>query len=139
MKIAPGIRIALTLVGILVVVVAFLGVMYVGMLNNPPPLHIAVALRDIASGERLGQGDFQIMGQVLDPRLGALYVQEAEAASFVGVVVVDNLRKGDPLNKARFMRNGDATSGALSRYGLALTDTGQVVMVLPVKPDWVHF
>jgi Flp pilus assembly protein CpaB len=137
MKIAPGIRIALTLVGILVVVIAFLGVMYVGMLNNPPPLHIAVALRDIASGERLGQGDYQIMDQVLDPRLGTLYVQEAEVASFVGVVVVDNIRRGDPLNKARFMRTGDGTSGALSRYGLALTDTSQVIMVLPVKPEFI--
>ena len=35
------------------------------------------------------------------------------------------------------MRTGAAASGALSRYGLALTDTGQVVMVLPVKPEFI--
>ena len=50
-KFAPVLRIGLVIFGGLLVVGAFLGVLYLGVGTNPPALHIAVAARDILQGE----------------------------------------------------------------------------------------
>lgn len=133
MKISPQIRIGLTLLGALLLVGAFLGNLYLGAINNPPPLRIVVASRDLQSGDRLQSSDLAVEDQVINPSLSRLYVQEAEIKDYLNAFVVDPMRRGDPLNKVKFA----SAAGSSGRYGLVLTDTSQVVMVLPVSPDLI--
>ena len=132
-RILPGIRILLTLLGLLLVAGAFAGVLLIGTFTNKPALRIAVALRDLDPGDRLERGDFSIEEQTLDPHLARLYVNERDLPEYLGASVIDPLRKGDPLNKVK-LTTGDATV-AKRRYGLVLSDTNQVIMVLPVNAD----
>jgi hypothetical protein len=133
MKISPHIRIGLTLLGVLLVIGAFVGNLYVGAANNPPPLRIVVAARDLQAGDRLQISDVAVEDQIINPSLSRLYVQESEIKGYVNTFVVDPIRRGDPLNKVKFAST--ASNGSQSRYGLVLTNTQQVVMVLPVNPD----
>jgi hypothetical protein len=134
-RILPGVRILLTLLGILLVAGAFAGVLLIGTFTNKPALRIAVALRDIDPGEQLQVGDFAIEEQTLDPHLARLYVNERDLPSYIGARVIDQLRKGDPLNKVKLTT--DDSSIAKRRYGLILSDTNQVIMVLPVSADLI--
>lgn len=134
MKIAPAIRIGLTILGIALVVIAFAGVLGVGVVANRPPLRIAVALRDLSQGERLSDADVRLVDQVLDPALARLYVQDGDLPRYLGGYVVDVVRRGDPLNRVKIATGQDALG---NRYSLVLTDTDDVVMVLPVNPDLI--
>jgi hypothetical protein len=133
MKAAPAVRIGLTILGIVLVVGAFAAVTLIGASANPPPLRILVAARDLSVGDRLQPSDYRVVDQVLDAALARLYAQEAEATMYDGAVVVDTIRRGDPLNKVKLATGG--ASDALTRYALVLTDTDAVVMTLPANPD----
>ncbi|NJM40118.1 MAG: hypothetical protein HC853_04815, partial [Anaerolineae bacterium] len=100
-KLVPVIRIGLTLIGVLMVVAAFLGVLYLGIGTNPPPLRIAVASQDVPQGERLQANHYRIVDQIIDPRLASLYVQESELTEYEGAYIVETLRRGDPINKVK--------------------------------------
>ena len=78
MSLKPVIRIGMVLLGIALVVGAFAAVLMLGVGTNPPPLHVAVAVRDVQAGERLQAADYRVVEQIIDPRLAALYVQENE-------------------------------------------------------------
>ncbi|MCL5998685.1 MAG: SAF domain-containing protein [Chloroflexi bacterium] len=132
MKVAPAIRITLTIVGVLMVVVAFVSVLGIGAATNPPPLRVAVAVRDLRIGDRLSPSDYRVVDQIIDPSLARLYVQEGDLPSYEGAYVVDDMRRGDPLNKVK-LAAGETDS--LRRYALVLTDSEEVVMVMPVNPD----
>ena len=132
-KVAPALRIGLTVLGILIVIGAFAGVTAAGALNNKPPLRVAVTARDVAPGERLSLSDVRIVDQGIDPTLAKLYVQEYELDKYVGAVALDQLRRGDPLNKVKLA--GDSNEAVTRRYALALKDPNDVIMVLPVTPD----
>ena len=134
-RLLPGMRILLTLLGLLLVAGAFAGVLLIGTFTNKPALRIAVALRDIDPGEALQRADFSIEEQTLDPHLARLYVNERDLPEYVGARVIDQLRKGDPLNKVK-LTTGDADV-AKRRYGVILSDTNQVIMVLPVNADLI--
>lgn len=131
MKVAPALRIALILLGLVIVAAAFAGVLFLGALDNKPPLRVVVSARDFAPGERLAPADLRVVEQVIDPGLASLYVQEAELSAYAGAVAVDPIRRGDPLNKVKLTR--DELSPP--RYALALADPNDVVMVLPVNAE----
>lgn len=132
-KLAPVIQIGLTLFGALMVLAAFLGVLYLGIGTNPPPLHIVVAARDIAQGEVLGANDYRVVDQIIDPRLASLYVQESDLAAYNGALVIETLRRGDPINKVKLAV--DSNSAVSHRYALALKKPDEVVMALPVNSE----
>lgn len=132
MKVAPAVRVALTLLGLILVIGAFAFNLIFGMANNPPPLRIAVAVQDLPAGSSLQPENYRIVDQQIDPGLARLYVQERELADYNGALVVDTIRRGDPLNKSR-LAAGDR-SAALRRYALVLTDSNEVIMTLPVNP-----
>lgn len=134
-QIKPAVRFLLTLLGVLLVVGAFAGVLLLGTMTNRPTLRVAVAVRDLNVGERLRAGDYRIVDQMIDPGLGRLYVQAAETDAFLDKVVVDVIRRGDPLNKVK-LASGDAAS-AMRRYTLVLTNADDVLMTLPVNPDLI--
>ena len=133
-QLANLVRFLLALFGVLLVVGAFGAVLYLGTQANPPPLRIAVANRDITIGERISPSDYRIVDQILDPRLAQLYVQEADATQFDDAVVIDLLRRGDPLNKVKLVAKAD-NSAAAHRYSVALGQPDEVLMTLPVNPD----
>lgn len=132
-KFAPVVRIGLVILGAMLVVAAFLAVLYLGIGTNPPPLQIAVVSRDLPQGEQLKTSDFRIVEQIIDPRLASLYVQASEVPQYLGAFVVETLRKGDPLNKVKLALGND--SAAQRRYALALKDPNEVIMTLPVNPE----
>jgi hypothetical protein len=133
MKVAPAIRVSLTVLGAFLVLGAFVAVLTIGASSNPPPLHVAVAVRDLGAGERIRPGDYRIVDQVIDPTLARLYVQQADLPAYGGAVVVEGIRRGDPLNKIKLA--GAGSDASLRRYALVLTNTDDVVMTLPVNPD----
>jgi len=132
-KFAPAVRMGLVILGALLVVGAFLAVLYLGIGTNPPPLRVAVVVHDLPQGEMLKAADIRMVDQIIDPRLASLYVQEREMGQYLGAFVVETLRTGDPLSKAKLAIGGDAT--AQRRYALALKDPNDVVMSLSVNPE----
>lgn len=131
--IRPAARIFLSLLGLALVAGAFIAVLSIGAMTNKPTLKIAVAVRDLNVGERLQLGDFRIEDQIIDPRLARLYVQSFEADKFINNVIVDVVRRGDPLNKIKLANGDDAL--ATRRYTLVLTDANDILMTIPVNPD----
>ena len=95
MSLKPMIRISIVILGVVLVVGAFVAVLTLGIGTNPPPLRIAIIQHDIIVGEHLKQGDFRIVEQIIDPRLAALYVQEHELPRYLGAYVVDPLLGGN--------------------------------------------
>lgn len=134
-QIKPITRFLLTLLGVLLVVGAFAGVLVLGTMTSRPTLRVAVAVRDLNVGDRLRMTDYRIVDQVIDPSLGRLYVQASEADAFLDKVIVDVIRRGDPLNKVKLASGADAST--LRRYTLVLTDAEDVLMTLPVNPDLI--
>ncbi len=134
-QIKPAIRLFLTLLGALLVVAAFAGVLLLGTMTSRPTLRVAVAVRDLNAGERLSVADFRIVDQMIDPSLGRLYVQAPEVDAYLDKVVVDVIRRGDPLNKIKLAAGNDAS--AMRRYTLVLTNADDVLMTLPVNPDLI--
>ena len=135
MKTPPLQRLLISIFGLVMIVGAGFGVIYAGKFLNPPPLRIAVARVDLGVGERVKRDDFLIVPQVIDPALARLYVQESDAANIEGTYVVDQIRKGDPLNKVKLTSNQPAAGISQSRYALALQDTDHVIMGLKVNAD----
>jgi hypothetical protein len=134
-QIRPAVRLLLTLFGVLLVVGAFAGVLLLGNMTSRPTLRVAVAARDLNVGDRLRASDYRIVDQVIDPSLGRLYVQASEADAFLDKVIVDVIRRGDPLNKVKLASGNDVST--LRRYTLVLTDAEDVLMTLPVNPDLI--
>lgn len=132
MKLAPAIRVVLTVIGLVLVVGAFVFVLFVGAASNPPPLRIVVAAADIPAGDTFAPGMYRVEDQIIDPGLARLYVQEHELDRYHGALVVDVIRRGDPVSKVR-LATGEA-GASLRRYTLVLTDPEEVVMTLPVNP-----
>ena len=132
MKVTPAIRITLTVLGVLIVVIAFIAVLGIGAATNPLPLRVAVAVKDLRAGSRLNASDYRIVDQVIDPSLARLYIQESDLPAYDGAYVVDDMRRGDPLNNVK-LAAGQADQ--VRRYALVLTDSQDVAMVLPVNPD----
>ena len=132
-KLAPVLRIGFVLLGALMVVGAFAGVIFLGIGTNPPPLRIAVVTHDLPRGESLRPTDFRVVEQIIDPRLAQLYVQENELPTYLGAYIIDTLRKGDPLNKVKLALGKDDL--AHQRYALVLDNPDEVIMTIPVNPD----
>jgi hypothetical protein len=119
----------------LLVIGAFVGVLVTGTSTNQPVLRVAVAVRDLAVGERLTESDFRIVDQIIDPALARLYIQAADVPVFLGAPAIDVIRRGDPLNRIKFAADDDAAQ--IRRYTLVLTDANDVLMTIPVDPDLI--
>lgn len=134
--IKPAIRILLTLLGILLVVGAFLAVLAAGAITAKPPLRLVVAARDLAIGERVGLADLRVVEVVIDPALARMHVQAGELDAFTDAHVVDVIRRGDLLNKVKLKpAGGPGEIETQRRTALVLDRANEVLMVLPVNPD----
>jgi len=133
MKLAPAVRFSLTLIGLVIVAGAFLGVLFLGAGARPAPSRVAVVARDINAGEVVQAADLRIVEQIADASLVRLWVQESELPAYLGSVAADPMRRGEPLVKAKLV-SGQPGGG---RYATILDNPESVIMTLPVDPRLV--
>jgi Flp pilus assembly protein CpaB len=121
------------IIGVALVVVAFLALFLVANLINPPSQLVLVASRDIQAGERLSPE----LARAVEVQLPfvASFIREEEADLFEGAVFIEAVHENEPIHKASLI---DADNpAAISRSSLALDDPNLVAFVVPVSPETV--
>src|SRR5438093_384949 len=94
-------RVVTFVLGIVLVVGAFLGFLFWGSVTNPPPFRVIVALRDIAPGQEITQDLVTVDEQVINPRVAQRFILESELSPYLGAVAMENIFAGEPLTKLR--------------------------------------
>ena len=125
-------RLSLVL-GILLAVGAFVGVLLLGSVLNPSPYHVVVAITEIQPGTILEEGMVGVDAQVVSPQVAGEYVLAEELDRYLGKHVIRGLVPGQPLMHRDLV---DADNPAAQRHlALALEDPNLVAMVIPVQED----
>ncbi len=119
--------------GILLAVGAFVGVLLLGSVVNPSPYHVVVAITEIQPGTILEEGMVGIDAQVVSPRVAGEYVLEKELEQYLGKYVVRSLVPGQPLMHRDLVAADNPA--AQRRLALALEDPDQVAMVIPIRDN----
>ncbi len=119
------------IIGVALVVIAFVALFLVANILNPPAQLVLVATRDIQPGERLSP-DLARAVEVQLPFVDS-FILEAEADQFEGAVFIEAVHQNEPIHKASLV---DADNpAAVSRSSLALDDPNLVAFVIPVSPE----
>ena len=123
-------RLFTVLGGLLLLFISIGGIFFFGRVVNPPGIDIFVATRDISPGE------------VLVPHMVELHtVQVSNSGAYVtannidiygGAIVADAIYAGEFIPATSLSIEGNPASA--SRVSLALGDTDEVAMVVPVTP-----
>ncbi len=119
------------IIGIALVVVAFLALFLVANIINPPSQLVLVAIRDIQPGERLSPE----LARAVEVELPFVdsFILEAEADQFEGAVFIEAVHQNEPIHKASLV---DADNpAAISRSSLALDDPNLVAFRAGVSGD----
>ena len=119
------------IVGIALVLVAFVALFLVANILNPPSQLVLVARRDIQAGEKLSPDLAQAVAADL-PSIDS-FVLEGEADRYAGSVFVEDVHQNEPIHKASLISSGNPA--AASRTSLALDDPTLVAFVVPVSPE----
>lgn len=127
------------LLGIVLAVMGFVGVLFVGRLTQPPTFDVAVILQEIPAFTPLDQESVAIDTQSLSPAVAEKYVlaHEWEALLAEGVVTVETLHPGQPLLREQVASGADIEG--LSRLAVALDNSNQVILSVPVEQDDLPF
>lgn len=123
------------IVGILLAGGAFVGLLLLGSVLNPPPYHVVVVIKDVQPGEILARDMVGIDAQVVSPRVAQEYVLEKDLERYIGKTVVRQLVPGQPLMHNDVVAEGNVA--AYRRLALVLEDPEMVAMALPVDEDKV--
>lgn len=118
--------------GLVLMVGGFLGVLFIGQVINPPPVAVAVALVDIPAGATLTREMVALDSVHVDEKVLAGLVREEELALFVGGTAIQPIHAFQPLPKAAL--SAENNPAAARRSALALSDPRLVAMVVPVTP-----
>ena len=119
------------IIGVALVIVAFVALFLVANIINPPAQLVLVARRDIQAGERLSPE----LARAVEVELPFVdsFILEGEADSFEGAVFIEAVHQNEPIHKASLV---DADNpAAVSRSSLALDDPNLVAFVVPVSPE----
>lgn len=119
------------LIGVALIIVAFIALFLVANIVNPPSERVLVAVRDIQPGEQLTYE----MAQVVEVELPFIesFILEEEGNDFVGAVFVEPVHRNEPIHKASLVAAGNPA--AAYRSSLALDDPHSVAFVVPVSPE----
>ncbi len=122
----------LLIIGVVLAVVAVLGLLFAGRLLNPPPTQVPVALQDLPAGTVIQREAFRLEGwHGLNPdtqqRLHLTHNFPLGARLLVDVPA------GSPLYKAYVDTEG--AGQYVTRLTHLITGTDQVLMAIPVAPD----
>ncbi len=116
--------------GLVLMVGSFGGVLGVGQVINPPTIPIAVAVVDIPAGATLTRDMIALDSVRMNPKVVGALITENELDTFVGAKVVEALYAYQPLRKSAL--SSDGNPAAQQRLALALADPDLVAMVVPV-------
>jgi len=123
----------LPVIGILVLILAFVGFLLFAYFVNPPATPIAVAVVDIPAGTVIMRDMVGIDEQRINAQVASVLVQERDLDQFIGGIAVQNIYAFEPVAKADIStRDNPAAS---SRLSLALTDPTIVAIVIPVTRE----
>ena len=120
------------IVGIVLAIIAIVGIFFVGSLLNPEPVPVPVAITDIPAGTTLQQNQFRLeeWNGVQPQTLVSLFTSSDFPVGFQTLVDVP---AGSPLYKAYV--SSEATVNYAVRMSQYVSGTQKVVMAIPVKPD----
>ena len=123
------------LLGIVLAIAAFAGVILLGQLMQPPTYDVAVAIKEVPPFTPLTADLVSIDTQSVSPAIAERYVQAAELDALLksGAVVVENLRPGQPLLREAVASGTNAEK--VSRLAVAVTDPNVVIVSVPVQPN----
>jgi len=128
-------RIISIILGLLLVVFAFVAFLLIGRVLNPPPVQVVIATEDIPPFTSVTRSQVVVDSQILDPKVAQRYVLWEELGSYEGAVAIEPLYAGEPLTKMRLVTGQNAA--AVKRLALGLQDKTQVAMVVPVTPKQI--
>lgn len=119
------------IIGVALVVIAFVALFLVANILNPPAQLVLVASRDIQPGERLSPE----LAQAVEVQLPFVdsFILESEADQFEGAVFIEAVHQNEPIHKASLVAADNPA--AISRSSLALDDPHLVAFVIPVSPE----
>jgi hypothetical protein len=124
------VNLPVTILGILAMVIAVVGVLFVGQIINPPGAAIAVALVDMPVGTVITRDMVAIDTVHGNPKVAAAHVSGADLDKYVGSVVVEPIHQYSYLPLQSLSVGGNPA--AAKRMALALSDPKVVAMVVPV-------
>ena len=118
-------------VGILLAVCAFLALLLLGTLFNPPPHQIVIARADIPAYTTLSPDVLATDAQTMNADVAAQLVTRDELESYLGSFTVETIHPGEPLRKSALV---SAQQSNVSRLALMLDNPDSVAVVIPVDP-----
>jgi hypothetical protein len=123
------------LLGIVLAVGAFLGVLFVGRAAQPVTFDVAVVIQEVPAFTPLTPDLVTLDAQAVSAVVAEKYVlaEELDAMLAAGAAVVENLHPGQPLMREQ-VATGAAAEG-LSRLAVALDDPDRVILSVPVDQD----
>ncbi len=121
------------LVGLLLFVGAFVAILLVGNILNPPPFRVAVAVRDLQPYTILTEQDLVIDEMRMSTVVARRLVHEYELDRYIGHMVVEPIYKGEPLRRNALV--SAENPWAVYHLSLALEEPDQVAIVVPVDQD----
>jgi len=123
------------LLGLLLAAGAFVAVILVGRLTQPPTYEVVVVLDETAAFTPLSEVKTGVDTQSLSPSVAQKYVlrEEMDALLAAESVVVETLHPGQPLLREQVASGAEAEG--LSRLAVALKDPNQVIVSVPVHQE----
>ncbi len=123
------------LLGLLLAVGAFVGVLFLGQLTQPVTYDVAVVANSIPPFTALTPEMFLVDTQSVSPAVAEKYVliDELNDLLTAGAVVVEPLHAGQPLLREQVASSAQAEG--LSRLAVALNDPERVIVSVPVDQD----
>jgi len=123
------------LLGLLLAAGAFVAVILVGKLTQPPTYEVVVVLDETAAFTPLSEVKTGVDTQSLSPSVAQKYVlrEEMDALLAAESVVVETLHPGQPLLREQVASGAEAEG--LSRLAVALKDPNQVIVSVPVHQE----
>ncbi|MCP3957014.1 MAG: hypothetical protein GY719_04095, partial [bacterium] len=122
------------LIGVVLAVVAGLGVLFVGRMNQPPEYQVVVAADEIPAFSRIDADDVAIDVQSVSSKVAEMYVLADEWAAMAAagdVAAIEPLHPGQPLLHEQVASGAQAQG--LTRLAAALDDPDRVIVSVPVE------
>ncbi len=122
-------------IGLLLAIIAFVAVIVVGRLTQPPQCAVAVVVKDVPAFTIMSADMVAIDSWSMSPAVAGKYVLARRLAEDAGrgAVAVENLHVGQPLLRAQVATG--AAAEKVSRLAVALTDTDRVIVSIPVNEE----
>lgn len=122
-------------IGLLLAAAAFVAVLVIGRLTQPPQYGVVVIVKEVPAFTRLEPDMAAVDTWSMSPAVVAKYVLAADWEKMLneGAVAVENLHVGQPLLRAQVATG--AAAEKVSRLSVALADPDRVIVSVPVNEE----